>query len=66
MSNQKLAASPPAHLCPSCHQPQTKITRVLGEGKFGSINFVCSRRECALAIDVSKLETWVADVPKRA
>jgi hypothetical protein len=38
---------------------------VLGEGRFGSINFVCSRRECALAIDVSKLETWVADNPKR-
>ena len=65
MSNQKLAALPPAHLCPSCHQPQTKITRVLGEGRFGSINFVCSRRECALAIDVSKLETWVADNTKR-
>jgi hypothetical protein len=38
---------------------------VLGEGKFGSINFVCSRMECALAIDVSKLETWIAEVPKR-
>jgi len=45
---------------------QTKITRVLGEGRFGSINFVCSRKECALAIDVSKLETWVADYPKRS
>ena len=65
MSNQKLPAIPAAHLCPSCHQPQTKITRVLGEGRFGSINFVCSRRECALAIDVSKLETWIAEVPKR-
>lgn len=65
MSNPRLAAVPAAHLCPSCHQPQTKITRVLGEGRFGSINFVCSRRECALAIDVSKLETWVADNPKR-
>ena len=63
--NQKLPAAPAAHRCPSCHQPQTKITRVLGEGRFGSINFVCSRMECALAIDVSKLETWVADHPKR-
>ena len=66
MSNQKLAAVPAAHRCPSCNQPQTKITRVLGEGRFGSINFVCSRKECALAIDVSKLETWVADYPKRS
>jgi hypothetical protein len=34
---------------------------VLGDGKFGSSNFVCSRKECALAIDVSKLVTWVRD-----
>jgi hypothetical protein len=34
---------------------------VLGVGKFGSSNFVCSRKECALAIDVSKLVTWVRD-----
>ncbi len=61
MSNQKLPAVPAAHHCPSCHQPQTKITRVLGNGKFGSSNFVCTRMECVLAIDVSKLETWVAD-----
>ena len=61
MSNQKLPAPPPVHQCPSCHQPQTKIRRVLGDGKFGSSNFVCSRAECALAIDLSKLETWVAE-----
>ena len=60
MSNQKPAV-PAAHHCPSCHQPQTKIRRVLGDGKFGSSNFVCSRKECALAIDVSKLVTWVRD-----
>jgi len=30
VSNQKLAAVPAAHRCPSCNQPQTKITRVLG------------------------------------
>ena len=61
MSNQKPQAAPTAHQCPSCHQPQTKITRVLGDGKFGSSNFVCARVDCALAIDVSKLETWVTD-----
>ena len=35
--------------------------RVLESGKFGSTNFVCSRLECALGIDVSKLETWVVE-----
>jgi hypothetical protein len=61
VSNTKLPTAPAAHQCPSCHLPQTKIKRVLGDGKFGSSNFVCSRRECALGIDVSKLVTWVAD-----
>jgi len=60
VSNQKLPAVV-VHQCPSCHQPQTKIKRVLADGKFGSSNFVCSRMECALAIDVSKLTTWVAE-----
>ena len=59
MSNPKVPP-PLGHHCPRCHQPQTKVTRVLG-GKFGSSHFVCSRVECALGIDVSKLETWVAD-----
>ena len=49
------------HQCPSCRQPQTKIKRVLGDGRFGSSNFVCSRMDCVLGIDLSKLETWVAD-----
>ena len=61
MSNQKVPAAPAAHLCPACQQPQTKIKRVLSTGKFGAIQFVCARMECARAIDLSKLETWVAD-----
>ena len=61
VSDQKLPAVAALHQCPSCHHPQTKIKRVLAGGKFGSSNFVCSRLECALAIDVSKLETWVAE-----
>lgn len=61
MSSHKVPAPPVVHQCPSCGQPQTKIKRVLGDGKFGSRNFICSRMECALGIDVSKLETWVAD-----
>ena len=61
VSDQKRPAAPAVHQCPSCHQPQTKIKRVLADGKFGSSNFVCSRMECALAIDVSKLQTWVTE-----
>jgi hypothetical protein len=61
MSTPKSSVGPALHQCPSCHQPQTKIKRVLGDGKFGSCNFVCSRMECVLAIDLSKLETWVAE-----
>jgi hypothetical protein len=61
MSNQRATAPLAVHRCPSCQQPQTKIKRVLGDGKFGSNNFVCSRVECALGVDLSKLETWVAE-----
>lgn len=61
MSTPKPPASPAVHQCPSCHQPQTKIKRVLDDGKFGSRNFICSRSECALGIDLSKLKTWVTD-----
>jgi hypothetical protein len=63
VSNQKLpqgSATTATHHCPSCQCPQTKIKRVLGEGKYGSTNFVCSRPECPLGINLSKLETWVA------
>jgi hypothetical protein len=61
VSSYKGAPTFAPHQCPSCHQPQTKIKRVLGDGRFGSSNFVCSRSECALGIDLSKLETWVTD-----
>ena len=61
MSIPKVPVRPAIHQCPSCHQPQTKIKRVLGDGKFGSSNFVCSRSDCVLAIDLSKVETWVAE-----
>lgn len=61
VSTPKLPPNAAVHQCPSCHQPQTKIKRVLGDGKFGSSNFVCSRTDCVLAIDLSKLETWVAE-----
>lgn len=62
MSEQKLPPRPVAvaHQCPVCHLPQTKIRRILGEAKYGSTNYVCSRAECALGIDLTKLETWIA------
>ena len=60
MSSEKVPA-PAEHQCPRCQQPQMKIKRVPGDGRRGASSFVCSRLECALGIDVSKLETWVAD-----
>jgi hypothetical protein len=60
MSDKKLGTRPIAHHCPACQFPQTKIQRVLGEGKYGSTNYVCSRIECVIGIDLSKLPTWVA------
>ena len=60
MSNQRVPVIAAAHYCPSCHEAQTKITRVLAGGKLGSSNFVCARAACALGIDVSKLVTWIA------
>ena len=68
MSKQKPPAPPALHQCPSCHEPQTRIRRVLSAGKFGSTNFVCTRLECALGIDLTKVDTWVADTggPARA
>ena len=61
MANHSVPAPLPGRRCPSCQQLQTKITRVLSDGKLGSNNFVCARIECVLGIDVSKLETWIAD-----
>jgi hypothetical protein len=52
---------PPAHQCPSCHHPQTKIQRRLGETTRGSTIYVCTRKgECSVALDMAKVDTWVA------
>lgn len=59
MLNPRVPVPVDAHQCPSCREPQTKIKRVLDGGKFGSTSFVCARTECALGIDVTRLETWV-------
>ena len=50
---------PQIHQCPVCHFPQTKIQRVLSEGKYGSVSYVCSRGECTVGLDLSKVDTWV-------
>jgi len=60
MAAQKELPRPAAHLCPVCRFPQTKIQRILGEGKYGSISHVCSRAECSIGLDLSKIETWAA------
>jgi hypothetical protein len=60
MSDRKPAPVTNARQCPVCQFPQTKIRRVLSEGRYGSTNYVCSRPECALGLDLSKLVTWVA------
>ena len=61
MPKKKLPTALTVRHCPSCQEPQTRIKRLLSEGRFGSTNFVCTRLECALGIDVSKVGTWVAD-----
>jgi hypothetical protein len=60
MPSHKAAPPPATHLCPVCQFPQTKIQRILGEGRYGSISYVCSRVECTVGLDLSKVETWAA------
>jgi hypothetical protein len=53
---------PPAHRCPVCLHPQTRIQRLLGDSaRSGSTNYVCTRvGECGIAIDLAKVSTWTA------
>ena len=47
---QKDAASA-IHVCPVCHQPQTKIQRVIGSTTRGSTVYVCARDgECIVGV----------------
>ena len=43
MPSHKEPAPPATHRCPVCRLPQTKIQRILGAGKCGSVSYVCSR-----------------------
>jgi len=51
---------PPAHQCPVCRHPQTKLQRRLGPTTNGSTIFVCTRSgECSIGVNLSRVETWV-------
>ena len=60
MATHKELQTPAAHRCPVCGLPQTKIQRILSEGKYGSVSYVCSRAECTVGLDLSKIATWAA------
>ena len=46
MTIPKSIAPPATHQCPVCHFPQTKIQRILGEVKYGSISYEWTGAEC--------------------
>jgi hypothetical protein len=58
MADHKLSPRPVLHECPVCHHPQTKIKRKLSDDKHGATNYVCSRAECAIGINLSQVDTW--------
>jgi hypothetical protein len=60
MADSKLPPRPVVHQCPVCHCPQTKIQRKLSDDKRGSTNYVCSRVECSVGINLALVDTWVA------
>lgn len=60
MPSHKEPPPPATHRCPVCRLPQTKIQRILSAGKYGSVSYVCSRAECTIGLDLSKIDTWAA------
>ena len=57
MANPK-PSLPVLHQCPVCQHPQTKIRRKLSEDRHGSTNFVCTRADCPVGINLAHVETW--------
>jgi len=51
-------ARPVLHQCPVCQHPQTKIQRKLSGDRHGSTNFVCTRPDCPVGINLAQVETW--------
>ena len=61
MANPKPSPTQPVvHLCPVCQHPQTKIRRKLSGDRHGSTNFVCTRPDCPVGINLAQVETWTA------
>jgi hypothetical protein len=61
MTDHKLPLRPVVHQCPVCHFPQTKIQRKLDGERHGATIYVCARAgECAVGLNLTKVETWVA------
>ena len=60
MADHKLPPRPVVHHCPVCNFPQTKIQRRLSDDKLGATNYVCSRVECPVGINLANVGTWVA------
>jgi hypothetical protein len=58
----KASIRPPVlHLCPVCHQPQTKIQRRLSGTANGSTIYICARvDQCSVGMNLTKVDTWVA------
>ena len=58
MANSKSSPAPLPHHCPVCQHPQTKIQRKLSEDRHGSTNFVCTRTDCPVGINLAQVDTW--------
>lgn len=57
---KRLEPAQPAHRCPVCHHPQTKIQRRLGDTPRGATIYVCARSgDCSVGMNLSKVDTWV-------
>ena len=60
MADPKSPPRPVPHHCPVCQHPQTKIQRKLSEDRHGSTNFVCTRPECPIGINLAQVANWTA------
>lgn len=61
MTEPKLPVRQVLHECPVCHHAQTKIQRKTSTERLGATNYVCARAgQCALGINLTKVDTWVA------
>lgn len=57
---KRKVAAPLIHVCPVCHQPQTKIQRLIGSTTRGSTAYVCARvGACIVAVSLNKIDNWV-------